>query len=218
MDITNIKLTQSMRKEAVKAAIQFKFKKRVTAYEAQMKKAISDYALSRKVNKDCIEAYDSMSDNIKKLVRLSSTITIATADKNGNEYKDMLTIDCGMKYLGYGANDDYYPFTDTNGKNSYHQKTELVFSKPLVDTHFAFLKGKRPATIQKAFDVRAELIKEIKEFAHDSYHALVQVKSLKDVREYIPALEQFIPIPEKDFTKMVPFSFFKKVNESINLR
>lgn len=219
MDITKIKLTQFMRKEAVKEAIQFKFKKRVDAYTAQMKKAITDYALSRKSNKLLIEEYANLSDEMKKLVRLSSSITIATVDSDDYEIKDILTIDCGMKYLDYGANDLYYPFAPTsNERNSYAQKTDLVFSKALSDTHFVFKKGSRPASIQKAFDVRKQLMADINAFAYDSYHALVQVKSLKEVREYIPALEQFIPIPEKDFTKMVPFSFFKKVNESINLR
>ena len=219
MDITKIKLTQFMRKEAVKDAIQFKFRKRVDAYTAQMKKAIREYALGRKDNKVLIEEYDTLSDGMKKLVRLSSSITIAAIDSNDSETKDVLTIDCGMKYLDYGVNDLYYPFAPTgNERSSYYQKTDLVFSKALSSTHFVFKKGSRPASIQKAFDVRKVLMADIHTFANDSYHALVQVKSLKEVREYIPALEQFIPIPEKDFTKMVPFSFFKKVNESINLK
>lgn len=208
-----------MRKEAVKAAIQFKFKKRVDAYTAQINKAISDYALNRKANKTAIESYNSLSDEMKKLVRLTSSVTLATVDKDGNESNNILTVSCGMLYLDHGTNSIYYPFIkNTKDVNEYCQKTNLAFSKPLIDTHFVFPKGKMPAAIQKAFDVRKLLMADIETFAHNSYHALVQVKSLKDVREYIPALEQFIPIPEKEFTKMVPYTFFKKVNESINLK
>ena len=91
MDITKIKLTQFMRKEAVKDAIQFKFRKRVDAYTAQMKKAIREYALGRKDNKVLIEEYDTLSDGMKKLVRLSSSITIASIDSDDSETKDVLT-------------------------------------------------------------------------------------------------------------------------------
>ena len=219
MDIAKLKLNQHMRKTAVKEAIQFKFKKQVIAYKAQMKKAIADYALSRKENKEVIKLYETLPDNLKKLVRLTSSVTLATVDKNGDESKNILSIDCSMLYLDLGNNSAYFPFAaDSIERLGYRQTTELTFAKPLVDTHFVFTADKIPSTIKKAFEVRKQLIASIETFAHDSYHALTQVKSLKDVREYVPALEQFIPIPEKEFTKMVPYSFFKKVNDSINLK
>lgn len=217
MSIAKIKITQLMRKAAVREALQVKFKKRVEAYEKQMQKAISDYALSRKINKDVIDIYDNLTDGIKSLVRIHSHVYISSVGKNGKALRDILTVDCGFKYLGTGTgtDDSHYPFATHDGRLAYYQSTKLKFSKPLLEYDFV-LKDKKPAGIQKAFDVRDILIKDIETFAHNTYHALYQVKNLKELREHVPALEQFIPVPEKEFTKLVPYSFFKKVNESVN--
>ena len=213
-DIEKLKLNQTMRKEAVKAAIQFKFKKRVENYRKQIHTAITNYALTRKENKQAIEAYNDLNDDFKRLVRLFSNIYIVDKDDNNI----MIEMSVGMKYLTYSVSDNeiYHPFIDSRDKaRAYGQTTKLTFSQPLITSTFKF-EDKLPSSINKALIVRNELMKEIEQFSHDAYHALSQVKTLKQVREYIPALEQFIPIPEKEFTKMVPFSFFNKVNDSVN--
>lgn len=214
MDIEKIKLNQTMRKDAVKDAIQFKFKDAVKSYEVKLLKAVTDYVLSRKDNKAAIDAYKNLDSNMRSLVRVSNTITLS--DKNGDRIS--LKISNAMQYLMYGSNDYHRPFLNKERDGyAYNQYVELTFAKPLITTDFTF-KDKTPVSLQKVFDARKLLMAEIDGFAHNAYHALTQVKSIKEVREYIPALEQFIAVPEKEFTKMVPYSFFNKVNKSINLK
>ena len=213
MDIEKMKLNQTMRKDAVKDAIQFKFKDAVKAYEAKLLKVVTAYVLGRKDNKANIEAYSKLSDDMKSLVRVNDAITLS--DKDGNRFS--LRISSAMQYLTYSQNEYYYPFmSNARDGQDYNQYIKLTFAKPLIKTDFVF-DEKMPVSIKKVFDERKSLMAEIESFAHNAYHALAQVKSIKEVREYIPALEQFIPIPEKEFTKMVPYSFFNKVNKSVNL-
>ena len=213
MDIEKLKLNQTMRKDAVKSAIQFKFKKAVAYYEAKLLKTVTAYVLSRKDNKSAIAAYAKLDQNMKSLVRVSNTITLSNKDSG----RFILKISNCMQYLSLGCNESYFPFMGKQrDSHDYNQYIELTFSVPLITTDFIF-EDKLPVSIQKVFDDRKALMSEIDLFAHNAYHALAQVKSIKEVREFIPALEQFIPVPEKEFTKLVPYSFFNKVNKSVNL-
>lgn len=208
-----MKLNQTMRKDAVKDAIQFKFKDAVKAYEAKLLKVVTTYALSRKANKENIAEYEGLSQNMKNMIRITDKVYLI--GKDGQRFT--LPISNSMQYLTYGCTDYHHPFMKkARDAYDYEQVVTLTYAKPLVETEFVF-EDKLPAPIQKLFDERKKLMANIDAFAHNAYHALTQVKTIKEVREYIPALEQFIPIPEKEFTKMVPYSFFNKVNKSINL-
>jgi len=183
MNIEKLKLNQSMRKDAVKAAIQFKFKKAVKSYEAKLLKVVTAYALGRKDNKANIEAYGKLSDDMKSLVRVSTDITLS--DKDNNRF--ILSISSGMQYLTYSQNEYYYPFMKRERDGyEYNQYVKLIFAKPLVKSDFVF-DDKMPVVIRKILDERKVLMKEIESFAHNAYHALTQVKSIKEVREFIPS-------------------------------
>jgi hypothetical protein len=211
MDIEKLRITQAMRKEAVILALQHKFKKKVDAYTKNVIVTVQKYALSRKCNKEAIDTYSNLSPEFKTLVRVSSRVCLL--NKEG-EYV-ALAITNGMRYLDFGCNEDYLPFCAKNAVSRYHRHVDLPFSYPLLQTDFKF-EDKVPASIQKLLDVRKELMGEIDAFAKNTYHALCHVKNIKDIRTYMPAIEQFVPIPEKEFTKIVPYSFFDKVNKSVN--
>jgi hypothetical protein len=211
MEIEKLKITQGMRKEAVKEAMQHKFKKRVEIYLKKLNDSFSNYALTRKSNKESIYVYSTLSDDFKRLVVVSNILKFK--DDQGSF---PIAITCGMKYLDYGCNTAYLPFCTDREYRGVVPSVELPFSYPLIETDFTFDDNKIPLSIQCHLDQRLELINEINAFAKDMYHALCHVKNIKEVREFVPSLEQFIPIPEKEFTKIVPYSFFDKVNKSVN--
>jgi hypothetical protein len=213
MEIEKIKLTQGLRKEAVKEAIQSKFKKRVEIYLKKLKCSLSHYALTRKSNKESIHTYSTLSDDFKRLVVVSSVVSFK--DDQG---RLPMAITCGMKYLDYGCNNPHLPFCTDSEYRGIVGSVTLPFSYPLIETDFTFDDNKTPLSIQCHLDHRLELITEINSFAKNMYHALCHVKNMKEVRQFVPALEQFIPLPEKQFTKIVPHSFFDKVNKSVNFQ
>ena len=216
MEIDKLKINQTMRKDATMAAIQHIFKKRADAYYKSLRVAVESYVKSVKCNSDAITAYAELSPEFKRLVRMDNTIRLTELPEdpeNSNDYI-MTEISCSMDYLILGS-EKYYPFCKQVYSKNYMQKVELAFSYPLIKSSFEFPTGKVPAVIQKQLDIRKKLMDEVVVFANDTYHALCHVKSIKEVRTYIPALEQFVPIPEKAFTQMVPNSFFDKVNKSI---
>lgn len=219
MEIEKIRITQVMRKEATKLAIQHKFKKVVEEYNKKLISIVTDYAVNYKCNKDAIDTYKNLSEDFKKLVRVENSIYLRTnKDDDENDLQNLMTeITSDMPYLKEDHNDSYFPFCAGNKVYSHNQYVKLTFSYPLIRQFFDFNENKVPVKIQKHLNFRKELIKEINDFAKDTYHAFCHVKSIKEVRENIPALEQFIPVPDKQFTQLVPYSFFQKVNKSVNI-
>jgi hypothetical protein len=216
MEIEKIKITQSMRKVATREAIQHKFKKRVEEYHKKLKDITTNYVVNSKENKLAIEAYKNLSEDFKNLVRVENVITFKVNEEPKNVHKNlMLTITSNMDYLKEDS-ENHFPFCKRGETSEYSQSVVLPFSYPLIKNFFVFSVNKIPAKLQNHLNVREELIKEIDEFAKNTYHALCHVKSVKEIRENVPALEQFIPVPEKQFTQLVPYSFFQKVNKSIN--
>jgi hypothetical protein len=219
MEIEKIKITQAMRKEATKLAIQHKFKKVVEEYDKKLVSIVTDYVLNYKCNKDAIDTYKNLTEDFKQLVRLESAIYLKTNKDDDKTHSEniMTEITSNMTYLKEDHNDSYFPFCSSNKAYTHNQNVKLTFSYPLIKHFFDFDKNKVPVKIQKHLNFRKELIEEINDFANNTYHALCHVKSIKDIRENIPALEQFIPVPEKQFTQLVPYAFFQKVNKSVNI-
>lgn len=216
MEIEKLKINQGMRKEATRAAIQHKFKKRVEDYHHKLKHVIQLHVLGHKDNKEAIAAYNQLGEKLKRLVRVQNTVYLKkTTNDKGATDNIMLAITSNMDFLKVDS-ENHFPFCTRREVSEYAQSVDLPFSYPLVENYFTFDLDKIPVKIQKQLDIRKELMDEINEFAKNTYHALCHVKNIKEVRENIPALEQFISIPEKQFTQMVPYSFFQKVNKSVN--
>jgi hypothetical protein len=218
MEIEKIRITQPMRKSATKLAIKHKFSTIVEEYHKKLKAITTDYAINIKDNKNAIETYKNLNEDFKKLVRLQSSIYFKTFKNNDKTTEKflMLEITADMEYLK-NTDETYFPFCDTYKARNHSQAVDLTFSYPLIKYYFTFDEDKIPVKIQKHLNFRKELIKEINEFANNTYHAFCHVKNIKEVRENMPALEQFIPVPEKQFTQLVPYSFFQKVNKSVNI-
>lgn len=218
MEIEKLKLNQTMRKEAVISAAKATFGKRVEKLNAEIRKVFETYVVSRPVSKKLQAEYENASDNMKKLINVTNVVSFQYRDEKKNVYDLHLNVlTYGLKFLSSHGKDEVHIFDDTNSSWKYTSKCSITLGKrmPLLDTVIYFEKGKFPAAIQKVLDKRDLLMKEVVKFATDMYHALVHIKNIKEVRQHLPAIEKFLDIPEKQFTQMVPHTFFNRVNKSV---
>lgn len=206
-----------MRKIATRLAIQEKFKDLVEEYHKELVTVVTKYVENIPSNKAAITTYNNCTDDFKRLVRLESSISMYKRDASNNGNVNFFThITNTFDFLGIDGAKEYSPFTKkADNRNMYYQSVKLVFSLSLIETSFNFTDSV-PVEIQDMFDKRKQLMNQIDVFANDVYHAFCQVKNIKEVRQHIPALEQYIDIPEKKFTRLVPYSFFDAVNKSVN--
>ncbi len=220
MEIEKIKLTQAMRKDAVYKAVHHKFTKRVDAFKQEMITVVSVLVINDPSNAELISDYSTLTDAMRKLVMLQGTINVCRERDEGECHANgylhtVLYVD--LPFLSSNGKDACAVFGEYNGHSYTKQHVSLHHSLPLSKTTFTYPKGKYPASLSKILAKRKALIREITDFGTDVYHALYQVKNIKEVRQHIPALEQFLDIQDKQFTKLVPYAFYNKVNKSINV-
>ncbi len=218
MDIEKIKLTQAMRKTATADAITFKFGAAVEDYRKELVKVVTQYVSGVKANALLLAEYDKLSPEIRELVRISNGIRFSQKAKDPKSASTVIytALAVNLRFLSPSGKDTFAVFGTSSELDRYHQGVNLHSSICIKETDFMFPYGKIPSVLGKVLAKRAKLISEIEKFGEDTYHALFQVKNIKEVRKYVPSLEQFLDIPDKKFTKIVPYEFYDKVNKSIN--
>lgn len=215
-------ITKTMKLEALQAAIQHKFKQRVDTLEKVLKDAVTAYTLANPDNVVSQAMYDNADDDCRKLIRQTTDIylnKILPTIKDGKETMKeesvgtRLVVD--LDFLS--PNDPYadirFPFS--REKRYYVNTVSLTFSKCLLASSFTFTEDGEPDWLKSFIRNRDLLEKEIYIFAKDLHHAMFNLKKLHEFRTHLPAMEQFINIPDKEFTKLVPTDFFDKVNKAI---
>lgn len=216
MEIEKVKLTQTMRKLAVQEAIQHRFKEEVEQWEKDLRDVLTELVKKIPVNQQNIETYSKLTEEMKRLVRVESKVYIQAKQNDSIYYSKICNvINCQFDFLAMSGDKFYYPFINPSKNSSSYWCISLVHSLPLT-CNYIDITEHTPKPLELLLLRRKELMSKIEVFATEAYHALVQVKNIKEVRQHIPALEQFLDIPEKQFTKLVPYSFFDKVNKSIN--